>query len=166
MWLLLKEEKAENAWNELINAQDSLQAAVRAHRGFSHLSEPLKRLAMVEKIVFPPQMFMSSGLLVRTQLCSVCRADYEDCDHVAGRPYMGEFCLIVVEDFEADHVAFVDIPADKRCRVISFETQEGYRNRMTWKLEPRPKTEAADETLRTSTAEAGRKIKASIMRFD
>ena len=73
MWLLLKEEKPENAWDELINAQTSLQAAIRAHRGFSHLSEPIKRLAVIEKIIFPPQMFMSSGLLVRTSsvLCAV-----------------------------------------------------------------------------------------------
>jgi hypothetical protein len=166
MWLLLKEEKPENAWDELINAQDALQAAIRAHRGFLHLSKPIKRLDVIEKIIFPPQMFMSSGLLVRTQLCSICGSDYDDCHHVAGRPYMGQFCAIVAEGLEADHVAIVDIPADKRCRVISFETKEGYRNRMTWKLEKQSESEPANTNAEPPDTESGLRARGIIMRFD
>src|SRR6266481_2992539 len=81
MWLLLKDERPEDAWNELITAQDSLLAAMRAHSGFSHLIDAVKRLTAIEELVFPPQIFMSAGLVVRTQLCSMCGTDYEDCDH-------------------------------------------------------------------------------------
>lgn len=166
MWLLLKQEKPENAWDKLITAQDSLLAAIRAHRGFSHLLEPVKRLHVIEELLFPPQVFMSAGLIVRTQVCSVCGNDYEDCDHLAGRPYMGEFCVIIAGDLEADHVATVERPADKRCRIINFETEEGCRNRMTWKLEKRNNAELPEEKRSDSSIESGMKCEAIIMRAD
>src|SRR5260370_8903321 len=37
MWLLLKDGKADDAWNRLIAAQSATRDAIRAHRGFSHL---------------------------------------------------------------------------------------------------------------------------------
>jgi hypothetical protein len=166
MWLLLKQEEPEKAWDELINAQDSLLAAMRAHRGFSHLSDAIKRLAAIEDLVFPPQIFMSAGVIVRTQLCSVCGSDYEDCDHLAGRPYMGKFCVIVAGDLAADQVAIVEKPADKRCRVVDFETDGGHRNRMTWKLEKRSDSEPASKEPAPSSDEPGLKVRAIIMRAD
>ena len=74
--------------------------------------------------------------------------------------------MIIVEDLEADHVALVDIPADKRCRVISFETKEGYRNRMTWKLEKQSESKLASAKTEISSTESGRRVKCTVMRFD
>jgi hypothetical protein len=36
MWLLLKEEKPDEAWDKLVSAQNAAGAAVRAHRGFGN----------------------------------------------------------------------------------------------------------------------------------
>ncbi|WP_199175564.1 hypothetical protein, partial [Telmatospirillum siberiense] len=113
-----------------------LSQCTRAHRGFSHLIEYSARLEQIEKIVFPSQIFVSSGLIVDHQICSICGKEYGDCDHLAGFPYMGEFCLIIQRGIRANHVAIVQNPADKRCRLTSFEVDGGYRNRMTWKVEP------------------------------
>lgn len=136
MWLLLKEEKPDEAWNELVNAQMASVDAVRAHRGFAHLEQHVQRLEAIEKIVFPPQVFVSSGMLVGRQECSVCGSDYDDCDHLIGRPYMGRFCYLIARDISLDHVAIVKEPADKRCRVERFNVEGGVRNRMTWRIEP------------------------------
>src|SRR5438128_1619568 len=38
MWLLLKEERPDEAWDQLILAQDGAIDATRAHVGFAHLS--------------------------------------------------------------------------------------------------------------------------------
>lgn len=135
MWLLLKEEKPDEAWNELVNAQMASVGAVRAHKGFAHLEQHVERLEAIEKIVFPPQVFVSSGMIVGRQECSICESDYDDCDHLIGRPYTGRFCYIIARDISLDHVAIVKEPADKRCRVERFNVAGGVRNRMTWRIE-------------------------------
>lgn len=137
MWLLLKEENPDDAWDELINAQMAYVDAVRAHSGFNHLTQHSERLEAIEKLIFPPQVFVSSGIIVKNQECSICGKEYGDCDHLVGRPYMGKFCYIIARDMSLDHVAIVDHPADKRCRVKHFEVEGGTRNRMTWKIEPK-----------------------------
>jgi len=137
MWLFLKEENPDAAWNELIKAQMAACDAVRAHQGFAHLSNQVKRLDAIEKIIFPPQVFVSSGMIVKNQECSICGSEYGECDHLAGKPYMGRFCYIIARDLSVDHVAIVEQPADKRCRIEHFEDEGGMRNRMTWKIEPK-----------------------------
>src|SRR5882724_5435466 len=42
MWLLLKSEKPEEAWAQLIAAQSATAHAVRAHRAFAHLENHAK----------------------------------------------------------------------------------------------------------------------------
>lgn len=137
MWLLLKEEKPDEAWNELVTAQMASVDAVRAHKGFVHLEHHVQRLEAVENLVFPPQVFISSGMLVGYQECSICGGDYDECDHLIGKPYMGKFCCIIARDISLDHVAIVKEPADKRCRVEKFSVEGGVRNRMTWRVEPK-----------------------------
>jgi hypothetical protein len=137
MWLLLKEERPNEAWNQLVTAQMECIDASRSHKLFHYLERHSKLLGVIEQVVFPPQVFISSGMIVKVQRCSVCGKDYEDCEHLTGKPYMGEFCHIIAGDVELDHVAIVNQPADKRCRVMTFETQDGVRDRMTWRLTPK-----------------------------
>lgn len=137
MWLLLKEGKPDAAWDELITAQMASVAAVHADPGFAHLSRLSNRLDAIEKLIFPPQVFISSGMIVGKQECSICGEEYGDCDHLVGKPYMGRFCHIIAKDFSFDHVSLVERPADKRCRVQYFDVEGGKRNRMTWKIEPK-----------------------------
>jgi hypothetical protein len=136
MWLLLKEGRPDKAWDELVAAQYSILGALRAHEGFAHTGEYTQRLDAIEHLVFPPQVFLSSGLVVKSQICSICGKEYEDCQHVKGRPYMGRFCNVRLILSEVDHIAIVDAPADKRCRIVQFSAAGGNRNRMTWRVEP------------------------------
>lgn len=138
MWLQLKEGKPEDAWNSLVTAQMATRDAIRAHRGFSHLEARAVRLVNIERVVFPEQVFLSAGLIVRHQVCSICGAEYEDCSHLVGMPYMGEFCRCILQDIQADHIALVKEPANKQCRIVNFNVEGGRRNRMTWRVEPSP----------------------------
>jgi hypothetical protein len=83
MWILLKEETPNKAWDELIRAQMSTANAARAHRGFSHLKGHGHRLQQIEELVFPPQVFVSAGLVVGYQECSICGGEYGNCEHIA-----------------------------------------------------------------------------------
>jgi hypothetical protein len=140
MWLLLKEGRPDQAWDALVAAQSNLSSAMRAHEGFARVDDNIRRLDAIERLIFPAQVFLSSGMIVKNQICSICGKEYEDCEHVKGRPYMGKFCTLTLIPSAVDHVAIVDKPANRRCRILKFSADGGYRNRMTWVVEPRANT--------------------------
>lgn len=138
MWLALKRDEPEAAWDLLISAQNSAAAALRAHECGTIAEPRLSLYAIIERYFFPPQVFVSTGFLVHQSHCSVCEQPYDDCPHIKGRPYMGQFCSQVMTQLEPREVSFVDEPRDKRCRATHFLVQGGRRNRMTWRIEPDP----------------------------
>ena len=135
MYLALKEQKPDAAWDHLVEAQGALAAAGRASSGFRHLRVRYDRLIAIEKIIFPPQAFLSAGMTVVQAECSICNDDYADCNHVTGFPYMGKFCNTVITEVDLDHVAIVEEPADKRCRVTTHSSEDEGRNWMTLRME-------------------------------
>lgn len=146
MYLALKNEDPDVAWDHLIGAQNALAAAARAHEGFRHCKMRWELLQAIEKIVFPPQRFTSVGTIVHEIECSICRADYEQCEHLAGRPYMGEMCSTIVTSAELDHISLVEEPADKRCRLTTVGWKGVQRNWMTLREEERAEEDTIEET--------------------
>lgn len=136
MWVLLKESDPDTAWNKMIDAQTGAIAAIRAHKAGAHLEMFSSRLHEIERLIFPSQVFASTGLIVKEEECSICGDSYDDCDHVSGNAYMGIFCHIIAKDFDLKEISLVNEPADKRCRITHFDDSEGRRNRMTWEIEP------------------------------
>ena len=166
MWLFLKQDKPDEAWDRLVSAQMQATSAARAHDDFRHLEHRRHRLEIIEKIVFPPQVFVSVGAIVDQRECSICGKDYDECEHVAGKPYMGEFCCVIFKDSHLDHVSIVETPADKRCRVISFNVDGGSRNRMTWKIEKNAENTSAPTGIRqASDGDSEFYVKARIATF-
>lgn len=134
MWILLKKDKPDEAWDRLVAAEMACQDAARAHPGFEHCEQRLNGLRRLEREIFPKQVFASAGFVARQLTCSICGEQYSTCPHLRGRAYMGWFCEVVHRGIEADHVSLVETPADKRCRVVSFKTPEGHRNRLSWEV--------------------------------
>lgn len=142
MWLKLKREDPEAAWDALVDAQTSIEATIVVRQQIGEdvtgLDNLLKKLLFVERFVFPPQLFSSVGGVASRRDCSICGRDYSECEHIAGRAYMGRLCHTIVADFEQLHeISLVDNPADKRCRITHFSDAGMMRNRMTWRLEDR-----------------------------
>ncbi len=153
MWLLLKSDQPDEAWRLLIDAQRAAGDAVRSHQGFQHLRAHVERLHEVEKLVFPPQVFTSIGIVVRCRRCSICGEEYGECAHLVGMPYMGRICHTIITELERiDHVAIVSEPANKNCRITSFSVPGGVRNRMTWKIHPCPDGTESEEKSQGITA--------------
>lgn len=161
MWVSLKEGDPDRAWDHLVSAQVSVWNAMRAHEAFTHLEHHAQRLEVFEEILFPPQVFVSSGLLVGRQECSVCGNEYGKCDHLVGRPYWGEFCSIIAREIELNHVAIVKDPADKACRITQFSVEGGQRNRMTWNVTP---DENEGDTANSRGSDGEFRAIASVMR--
>ena len=153
VYVLLKDGASETAWIRLIDAQDAIVAASRASCSFSNLDAKFERLREMEKWLFPPQSFTSAGMIAGRQDCSICRDDYSKCNHIAGRPYMGRFCNVELKNIRPDHVALVEAPYDRRCRVTSFSVTGGSRNKMTWVFTPDTDADERKEIGRASCRE-------------
>lgn len=146
-YLALKRDAVGAAWDHLVNAQTAVANAMKSHQVASNLGgqhyqfqDPghkgedekdfefggyLGRLHLLERLLFPKPTFFSSGLIVRESQCSICASQYEECDHVKGRPYMGELCARVITKCEVLEVSAVSNPADKRARVLSYSDGDG-----------------------------------------
>ena len=124
-YILLKEGQAENAWQMLVSAQEWVTPAVMADIGQKPwCMERIERLTNVERGVFPPQTYVSSGLIIGGSICSICNHDYASdlCTHIAGAAYMGEFCTRRVTGIiKLDHLAIVENPRSKSHRVTEVE---------------------------------------------
>ncbi len=125
LWLLIKTDRMEEAWNELVEAQECLQCALRFVED-AMLQHWNMELLAAEKLLFPPQQFVSTSDYFSYATCSICEKVYGECGHVAGRLYMGQICSLVIHDVVGvNHVALVDHPRDKGCRLVKVK-RDGY----------------------------------------
>lgn len=152
MWILLKREMPNEAWDQYVAARMACADAMRAHKGFENCEQRLEVLTRLEERVFPPQVFMSAAFVSDRLDCSICGERYSKCEHLRGMPYTGVFCEVVHRNPRGDHVSIVKDPADRRCRVVSFKTRDGHKDKMSWEVSPYKEGEryAEDEGLETN----------------
>ena len=133
MWVDLKDDNPNAAWNALMNAQSSIRTAMQAHDLASYLAPLVERLYALEQLLFPPQIFFSAGMVIRQSSCSICGREYGDCEHVKGRVYMGRMCAREIREAEVREVSVVDSPASKLCRAFIISDEGITRDVMTWR---------------------------------
>lgn len=127
MWEAVRDDDATRAWEHLVSAQSDARAAMRAHEICAvHMKTYPAHLETIEHLLFPPQQFISSSIIVTESECSLCNAAMHLCEHIPGLPYNGDFCVERVTQFgPGDHVAVVDHPDDKTCRMLAFPRPDG-----------------------------------------
>lgn len=133
-YCFLKEGDMDSAWEALIDAQNALSGAIVAHPVFEEgLQERGETYQNYERLLFPRQLFFSTGLTVTQSRCSICDGDYLECEHIVGRVYGGSFCNREIQQADLKEVSIVEHPADKRCRVQVVEIDGVRRNYLTWR---------------------------------
>jgi hypothetical protein len=121
VWSFLAKGQWTEAWDSLVAAQNLAAAAMRAHAFGARYERDLNTRLAMQVVLFPPQTFMSAGMIVRRAECSICGRDYDECDHVKGVAYMGAMCVRTIHDGQLLEASIVDEPSDKRCRVIALD---------------------------------------------
>lgn len=122
MLVCLKEDKMAQAWDILVDCQTYLGTVMRNYPFQNvNLEYYLKRLDIYEKTLFPKMNFHSIGGFVKQSYCSICKTDYEDCEHIKGKLYNGELCTRNITEMELEEVSMVENPANKHCRVLCIE---------------------------------------------
>lgn len=125
MWLALRTEDPDRAWTCLIDMQDYLAIADRAH-STTTVTDFMVRAAGHEVTLFPPVMFLSPEFRYRSGRCSVCGDQFDQCPHEEDGIYMGRLCReLDRRDVSLEHVAIVKAPRDKRCRLVSKDLDDG-----------------------------------------
>jgi hypothetical protein len=136
MWVAFKDDDPHTAWTNIVEAQGSVRSAMQAHEIAGHLQPYVEHLYALEKLLFPPQTFMSVGMIVKRSTCSICGMEYGDCEHVVGKAYLGQICARVIEEVDLREASVVLEPANKHCRILTISDENGTRDLMTWRLVP------------------------------
>lgn len=122
MLVFIKQDKMAEAWDKLVDAQVIFGNVVRTYPFEANsLKGYLERLNDYEKLLFPQLHFHSAGGIIKESKCSICNNDYEKCDHLKGKLYMGEMCCRIITEMELEEVSYVENPANKHCRVLTIE---------------------------------------------
>jgi hypothetical protein len=136
MYVCLKRDDPGEAWTHLVNAQMAAAHAVKSHAVAAHLERAyIPRLHVAEQLFFPEQLFFSSAFIAEETECSICGSVYGECDHIKGRPYLGQLCACIIKKAKLLEVSLVESPASKYCRVLSFNDSQGV-TRDVYSLEP------------------------------
>lgn len=134
MILELKNGTPDKAWDYLIDAQMAIRAAMQSHPdGANHLENYVRKLNALEKLLFPNQLFFSTGLVATESKCSICDSVSGECNHLIGKAYMGKHCYEIVTKSILKEVSIVENPASKKCRATTFNFDDINRNLMTYR---------------------------------
>jgi hypothetical protein len=121
MWIFAKKSDMDNAWEAMVDTQATVDGVCRIQASTEIIIFD-DHLRVCEQVLFRPQTFISSSIRFSRCECSICKGEYGECDHVAGRLYMGEICIPLRRgDVSIEHFSIVKAPKDKCCRVLRFE---------------------------------------------
>ena len=134
MWIALKEEKFNDAWSALVDAQEYISIAlkIKDYEGVRNLE---KRLQAAEESIFPGwSLYNSPGFVETIGNCSICGELFSLCDHVENQIYMGQLCQRIDRNIvRTDHFAFVQNPRDRRCIITKISEDDGQEiDYFTW----------------------------------
>ena len=123
MLIYLKEDKMAEAWDKLVDAQAIFGNVIRNYPFETNsLAGYQQRLSDYEKLLFPKLFFQSVGGIIKKSQCSLCNDDYDKCDHIKGKLYMGEMCCRIIVEQTLEEVSLVENPANKHCRVLTIKS--------------------------------------------
>ncbi len=117
-YLALKDDRIDEAWDNLINAESFAASAVKTQKVSGPVENYINRLHLFEELLFPKPMYLNSAIIIDKSVCSICGTDYGDCDHVIGRAYMGELCERVIRKFRVKDVSGVSDATDRHWRAL------------------------------------------------
>lgn len=88
MWIALKEDDPNKAWDFLINAQSTVRRAAQAHSVAIDLNAEgyASKLHLLEKLLFPLKYFLALVLLLKRQSVQYVGRNMENVNILWGRP--------------------------------------------------------------------------------
>ena len=108
---------------------------MQAHDVANDSTDYIEHLHDLERVLFPPQIFLGAGMIVEGSTCSICGKEYGECEHIKGKAYMGKICgrrITKIKEFR--EISIVEIPGNKHCRLFAVSDKDGIeRDCLTWR---------------------------------
>ncbi len=123
VWNKISAGEFSSSWITLQDALDSLRLIKKFSDPPNHRVEFFESQLLELEKLYPYDIFVSIGATVDWFQCSICGKDIDsfECPHLMGELYRGRMAYGIAQNLKnADHVAFVSHPEDKRC-VILYE---------------------------------------------
>ncbi len=116
----------ENVWIELCDCRERLEFASQYCQGeiLDRIIHDLDGLENFFYNRFGRGIYFSPGLVFDKSLCNICYQDCRACSHVPGRLYEGKICYYKPVNPQIDHVALVETPKDRRCRIWAWQIKD------------------------------------------
>jgi len=134
VWVNVKGEKYNEAWNSLIDAQEYVEVALKIEE-YDGVINMRFHLDSMENAIFPGwKLYNSPGHTETIGKCSICGKIFSKCDHIEDHIYMGRLCRRVDRKIiDVYHSALVENPKDRRC-IITKHSGDGGRmiDYFTW----------------------------------
>lgn len=116
----------EAVWLKLWDSKDRLDS-VRGRiqsdiveRIYSNLEDLLDQYRQN----FGNGLYASPEILIKKEVCSICKNDIRACSHIKGRWYDGNICRGIAVDIEMKTISLVTVPRDPRCRMWPWREKE------------------------------------------
>ena len=99
-------------------------------RAWAYILRSEKNGDVIREIEAGIKKEVSVGCAMAKRICSVCGAEYGQCEHEKGQKYAGQTCVAVLcEPTDAYEFSFVAVPAQKNAGVMkAFSEQEQSRS--------------------------------------
>jgi len=122
LFLALKQNDPDSAWNHLITAQNHSHWSNNEYGLSGNIQrDSISHFNNIELVLFPPQSFVSISMVSEQSECSICHKEFSECEHIRGEAYMGKACSETATKIrDMHHMAIVSHPDDKRCRVTHY----------------------------------------------
>jgi len=120
MWVALKDNKPNDAWDFLVNAQNSARIAMSVHNILDYSHTYFNKLLSIEKFIFSNKFFFSLAYSSDAIICSICEKNYDECEHEENKAYMGKICLTKAKKKEIKSISLITHgnPKNKKNRVL------------------------------------------------
>jgi len=115
-------KKIESIWRLMWNCIDRFQfcSSYLKSEGLTWILKILQGLKDNFDKHFGYGMYASPDILIKNEICSVCKKDTRACMHLNGQLYNGVMCYGIPQKIEMQSVSLVTVPRDPRCRIWSW----------------------------------------------
>jgi hypothetical protein len=121
-------ELIENAWQKMCDSKERIEYAYQFCKPIDIVDWALSHINNLENIfneTFGQGLYTSPEILAQVEICGICGKDIRSCEHVAGMIYDGVHCVSLPQGLHSDGIAFVQNPADPRCKIWPWQIEQG-----------------------------------------
>lgn len=121
-----KNKKVESVWMKICDCRERLAFSYQLCQGeaVNLVFQSLDKLEEFYIERFGTGSYVSPEIEGDGSLCSICQQDFRACSHIPGRLYNGVYCTTNLIDPYISHIALVDVPEDRRCRIWPWNLEK------------------------------------------